>query len=126
MAGSKNQSLGGSSSSSITRLSKRLAPPPSMLRWSKLNVICASVLGTNSFFRFVPGRNLFADAETEQQRLIGQGNRRAPFHSENAELGNCGDAAGLHIWRNPALPREIHEFFLFVVRSMSDVLWRHE
>src|SRR5437773_6460957 len=50
MAGSKNQSLVRSCSSSITRLSKRLAPPPSMLRWSKLNVICASVLGTNSFF----------------------------------------------------------------------------
>jgi hypothetical protein len=40
----------GSSSSSITCLSKRPAPPPSMLRWSKLNVICASVFGTNSFF----------------------------------------------------------------------------
>jgi hypothetical protein len=50
IAESRIQSFVGSCSSSITRLSKRLAPPPSILRWSKLNVICASVLGTNSFF----------------------------------------------------------------------------
>src|SRR5207248_11650633 len=40
----------GDSKSSITRLSKRPAPPPSILRRSQLRVICASVLGINSCF----------------------------------------------------------------------------
>src|SRR5437899_7481902 len=38
--------------------------------------------GNEFLFRFVPRRNFFADTEAEQQRLIGQGNRRSPFHSE--------------------------------------------
>lgn len=42
--------------------------------------------GDEFVFRFVPRRDLFADAEAQQQRLIGQGNRRAPFNSEDAEV----------------------------------------
>src|SRR6266700_2309913 len=39
-------------------------------------------------FIFIPRRNLFPGAEAEQQRLVGQGNRCAPFHSERSEIRN--------------------------------------
>src|SRR5207249_1151579 len=38
------------------------------------------------FFSFVPRGDLFPDAEAEQQCLIGQGNRGAPFHSERSKI----------------------------------------
>src|SRR5437763_7975670 len=43
-------------------------------------------LGDKFFFRFVPRRNLFPGAKTEEQSLIGQGNRRAPFDTERSEI----------------------------------------
>src|SRR5205085_11700642 len=37
-------------------------------------------------FRFLPAWCFFAGTETENHGLIGQGNRRAPFHPESAEV----------------------------------------
>src|SRR5436305_12413118 len=63
--------------------------------------------------RFVPGRDFFPGAETEEQCLIGQGNRRAPFDTKRSEIRNCGDAAGLHVRRNTPLSRKIDKFLIF-------------
>src|SRR5437870_6397243 len=43
-------------------------------------------LGDKFLFRFVPDWNLSPGAETEEQSLIGQGNRRAPFDPERSEI----------------------------------------
>src|SRR5437660_8462681 len=44
------------------------------------------------FFFFIPHGNFLPDSETEQQCLVWQRNRRAPFHSEGSEIGNRRDA----------------------------------
>src|SRR6266487_2791159 len=64
-------------------------------------------------FIFIPRRNFFPSAEAEQECLIGQRNRRAPFHSERSEIRNGGDTAGLHVGRNPPLSRTIDKFLVF-------------
>src|SRR5215470_2407267 len=64
-------------------------------------------------FCFVPRRDLFTGAKAEQQCLVGQWNRRTPFHPENAEIRNRGDATGLHVGRNPPLSREFDQFPVF-------------
>ena len=36
-----------------------------------------------------------------------------PIHSERSEIRNGGDAAGLHVGRNPPLSRKIDKFLVF-------------
>ena len=65
------------------------------------------------FFLFIPHRNFLPNSETEQQCLIWQRNRRAPFHSEGSEIGYGCDPTGLHVGRNSSLSREFDEFLVF-------------
>src|SRR5438874_2821974 len=43
-------------------------------------------LGNKLFLRFIPRRRFLSRAETEEQGLIGQGNRRAPFDPKRSEI----------------------------------------
>ena len=69
--------------------------------------------GNEFLFLFIPGRNFLPHSKTEQQCLVRQGNRRAPFHSKRAKVGYGRDTARLHIRRNPPLSRELDEFLVF-------------
>src|SRR2546423_3144886 len=56
-----------------------------------------------------PRWRLFPGAQSDQQRLIGQRNRRSPIETEGAEIGNGRDSAGSLLSGNSPPPRQLDQ-----------------
>src|SRR3954447_17125910 len=74
----------------------------SLGRWHKL------------FRLLAPRRRFLSRAETEQQRLIGQRNRRSPIESECAEIGDGRDSARSLFACQPSTACEIDEIAILL------------
>src|SRR5256885_14657813 len=86
-------------------------PSPSAIEAAMIEAQCQLCLGRRNelLLLVAPGWRLFSGPQSDQQRLIGQRNRRSPIKTERAEIGNRCDSAGSLLSGNSPPPRQVDQ-----------------